>query len=100
MTGSTVISCRPRDGGSTAQSSPMPNGARGDTEPSHRRISVISFCSPRAETDCEVRLVKGCTVDQRSVNAKLPPSLTLDHVGWFTQEVAPERSNTMLQRLN
>src|SRR3954466_12954851 len=61
MTGSTVRSCGPRDAGRTAQSSPMPKGARGEAEPSHRRTSAINFSSPRAATESANRLVKGFT---------------------------------------
>jgi hypothetical protein len=45
------MSCLPREAANTAQSSPMPNGARGDAAPSHSRMARISFSSPHAETD-------------------------------------------------
>src|SRR5687767_2198846 len=88
MTGSTVINCGPREAGRTAQSSPIPKGARGDAEPSQRPISAISFSSPRAATDCDVYLVNGCT-------AGFVPN------GEHAQTaVAPENSNRMVCKLN
>src|SRR5215213_3649643 len=68
MTGSTVISWGPGEAGSTAQSSPIPNGARGDALPSHRLTAVISFSSPRAATDSENRLVSGFTTYPREIS--------------------------------
>jgi len=43
----------PRLAGRTAQSSPIPNGERGEADPSQRRMAVRSFSSPQAETDSE-----------------------------------------------
>src|SRR6185503_9810003 len=55
------MSCFPREGANTAQSSPIPNGARGEAAPSHWRIARISFSSPHAETDSCGRFANGCT---------------------------------------
>src|SRR5436190_22305220 len=64
MTGSTVRSCAARPAGTTAQSSPMPNGARGDAAPSQRRMAAMSFSSPSAATVARGSLPKGCTASE------------------------------------
>src|SRR5882672_3537825 len=64
MTGSTVSSWAARPAGTTAQSSPIPKGARGEAEPSQRRMAAISFSSPSAATVARGFLPKGCTASK------------------------------------
>ena len=98
-----MINCRPRDAGSTAQSSPMPNGARGDAEPSQRRIARMSFSSPSDATESDGCGANGCT--RRRINddggkeAQKAKETRAKFAEEARQAVTPAKSRTMVWRL-
>ena len=90
------MSCGPLAAGSTAQSSPMPNGARGEASPSQRRMATISFSSPSAATESAVFRANGELEDFLATTGVKE----IGEVGGRYHAVTPEKMRTMVFKLN